>query len=77
MEQELTPIFPPRMKPARVGIYMATTNLSERYYRMWNGHSWLTGGPTVKAAAREARHGIENTSPMFWRGLAHPPKEQQ
>jgi hypothetical protein len=70
-EKDLTPWFPPEVKPARPGVYLSTLVKSEVYYRRWDGESWYTGNTTPQMAACEW---IPVKYPLHWRGLAHPPK---
>lgn len=74
MSEELTPMFPPSVKPIRVGVYFATNTEGESWYRCWNGEAWLTGGPDVASAAQEAVHNVPTaTQSIYWRGLAEKP----
>jgi hypothetical protein len=75
-EKDLTPWFPPEVKPVRRGVYIAMVNplnpADSPYYRRWNGREWLIGGVSPTQAAERPPHPIE--AAISWRGLAHPPK---
>lgn len=73
MSKQLTPWFPPKVKPVRKGVYIASVARST-FYRYWNGHRWYFGADTVSGAAKERRAWpARYQGAIAWRGLASDP----
>ena len=69
--EELTPWFPPEIKPVRPGIYIASVARRE-FYRRWDGERWYYGDYTVEAA-KKRRKKWPLQVPLLWRGLNYDP----
>lgn len=61
---ELTPWYPPEVKPVRVGAYLIRSS-EVVWYRWWNGKKWGLGGHTPMQAYRMRRSKALNRE---WRG---------
>ena len=69
---KLTPIFPPHIKPVRVGVYKTTVYDPEErpdLFSYWNGKWWGFACYTQKEAidVRSMKSGYQNKS---WQGVA-------
>lgn len=64
-----TPIFPPEIKPARVGLYEVENQFwpGEFLMAFWNGDEWLNRDFGVRMSRMR-------TQDRHWRGLANKPK---
>lgn len=70
---DLTPWYPPHIKPKRIGVYKTRLTAPmphPRWFNYWNGKHWMPGGRSVHTAYRN-RHNPHQpvTFPMQWRGL--------
>jgi hypothetical protein len=74
MKQKLTPWFPSKVKPVRVGVYVASIFRDESMYRYWNGRTWSYPDETPKGAFAIRSTVSECSSEVEWRGLAEQPK---
>jgi hypothetical protein len=73
---KLTPWFPAKVKPVKVGVYQSKKPFLS-WYRYWDGEYWHSGGTTPMAAknyANMAGSRFDETPPEPWRGLAEEPK---
>ena len=73
MDEELTPWFPPTIKPVREGVYETSATESGPSFNYWDGHQWLWTCASIKATqARylDVRSGVQD---HVWRGLARKP----
>lgn len=74
----LTPWYPPSVKPAREGMYVASANIppNEDCFRYWDGELWRgcdfgsfdTASPGPDGSPSDFQDTIQ------WRGLAEQPK---
>lgn len=71
---ELTPWFPPHIKPVHVGVWDVADGSHFRapWFKKWDGRYWYTGGRTVSEANRVTEYSI--LEEFSWRGLARKPK---
>ena len=70
---ELTPLFPGRVKPVRVGVYERKRLDKGFSYAYWNGIRWSVNCRTPAFALKFAHiHSSFQSRP--WRGLAEEPK---
>jgi hypothetical protein len=72
---KLTPWFPAKVKPVRVGVYEIENYSSSKWYRYWDNEHWYSGAATPNGAI--AQFNIYRLIATFrtpWRGLAEEPK---
>jgi hypothetical protein len=74
---KLTPVFPGRVKPARVGVYMRTVSPTTRFrmvgkFSLWDGTMWRFSCKTPEEAALAMTTSTMQDLP--WQGLAEEPK---
>jgi hypothetical protein len=71
-DKDLTPWFPPEVKPARKGWYPRKYQLGVAYSH-WNGRSWSCG--VFELVDCDLARGMRSSEQRLpWRGIAHPPK---
>lgn len=72
MTDNLTPWFPSRIKPVRVGVY--ETDFVTNTYQNWNGKYWGAIGRTPFAASlpQWKNHPSQINKAPRWRGLKSP-----
>lgn len=73
-EDDLTPWFPPNVKPVRKGVYETDLSLDTPNYQYWNGKYWCYCCSTPERAAHEANSQYRSSHQRLpWRGLnKHP-----
>jgi hypothetical protein len=74
MNEKLTPLFPPNVKPVHVGVY--PSRLPEEYnyeegYSHWDGITW---GNQYATPPEANKRGLCGEQEKMWRGLASDPK---
>jgi hypothetical protein len=72
--KELTPWFPPHIKPVRPGVYIASVAKQE-FYRRWTGKYWCYGAYDI-ALARTLKRKWPDNFPPNWRGLNEDPSKK-
>lgn len=76
-EPKLTPWFhSEEVNPVRPGVYIATVNRNQVFYRRWDGEQWYCGDYEITASvtSRARLPWNASVSPLHWRGLAEQPK---
>ena len=70
-----TPWFPVTIKPARKGVYEATSVIGRPVFSYWNGKHWLTYQYTPRRA-RQSKFvsGLMYQDGVQWRGLTQEQK---
>lgn len=66
---KLTPIFPPHIKPVRVGVYKTTCDDSAEipaYFSYWSGRRWSCACYSIEYVGSQRRSLYQNKS---WQGL--------
>lgn len=71
----LTPWFPSKVVPARIGVYEVRMSRPEFViYRRWDGEAWHFGSWSVDRAALDFYGAIHDSRELApWRGLAKKP----
>lgn len=68
---KLTPIFPPHIKPVRVGVYKTTCDDSAEipvYFSYWNGRRWSYACYSMEGAGARSES-IALYQNKSWQGL--------
>ena len=68
---DMTPWFPPEIKPVYVGVYLTVGAGMLEAWSKWNGNAWL-----IDTFRLELASGVEQVSMLQerkWRGLAQKP----
>ena len=68
----LTPWYPPHLKPVRVGVYQAIPKHVPdcRVYSYWNGFKWFWDSWTVDGA--RLNRNVSMHQDKRWRGMVKP-----
>lgn len=78
MNDKLTPMFPPSIKPVHVGVYPTKHRVDFKFltvdiYNYWNGKWWGSSATTPEGAYLR-RNEKSNLQAFAWQGLARKPK---
>jgi hypothetical protein len=76
-DTQLTPWFPARVKPARVGVYQTQDSdlPGYTYYNLWDGKRWHYGDQELRTHQVWFDPWPDNAASLKrWRGLAKEPK---
>ena len=69
---ELTPWFPPEIKPVHKGVYETSETSTGPCFNYWNGKFWCWTRPYPEAAFdwKDDKSAVQENT---WRGLARKP----
>ena len=76
---QLTPWYPPHIKPVRAGVYNASIFKDEEMLRYWDGKNWSWAW-TIGASKKCIKFAIEKTGyggNFYWRGLSAAPTPEK
>jgi len=73
---EVTPWFPGKVKPVRVGVYETAPRGVTRYYQFWDGFRWGWAGHSPKEAEQDRRLPSYHQKDK-WRGLSSDPSKEK
>lgn len=80
----LTPWFPPNVKPVHIGVYLTKIYTDDdpikgevcgEGFSYWSGHAWSDTGQSIEEAAARAKKFVPGFQNKPWRGLAKKPKK--
>jgi hypothetical protein len=73
-EKDLTPWFPPEVKPVRTGVYETDLSLGKPTYQHWTGKYWCYYCSNPEAAALDKNSQLRSSRQRSpWRGLNKQP----
>jgi hypothetical protein len=55
------------------GVYLATVDRGEEFYRYWDGAAFMYGAYDVNSASSMGKHAWWKSDLLFWRGLSQEP----